>query len=198
MDCSVAHNLSRLGLRKQAFPFDWLRINDINVIMSLLKSRFQFLFDKEYLVEDLSKDSTKFPTLIESDTIDTVDTDSTVSHPIVKNTKLNITFFHDFKTTLDNPDSYSDTDLVIEKYNRRIDRLYQILFDENIPKVFVRLSRCKTDKRLFTNFIKKMNYKNCRLIHILVDKKTLESCESRCGWKKEELDWIDFLNKHKY
>jgi hypothetical protein len=188
IDCSVAYNLDRLGLRTCALPFDWLRIIDINTIIKLLDSNFQFFLDEEYFEEVLDLEnnliniSKKFP--VEQD--DIIDFNKIGNkHPIIINKKLGIKFVHDFE-------SFSDIDFkkVLEKYKRRINKLYELLNNKDIHKVFVRLSKNSKDNEIFNKFIEEKGYQNCSLVHILVTNKIIKQCSS---WKKEELDWEYYL-----
>lgn len=166
-DCSVAWNLSRLGLRKYALPFDWLRLSNINTIESLIESKFQYFLDPSYLI--VERESDKFP-LIESNLNDKD------IRPIIKNTKLNIRFFHDFT-------NINDLDQVVEKYQRRIDRLYEYLENPDIEKIFVRYTTKINDKQRLENIFKKLNCQNFKVILIMNEG---IKCQS---WEKEELDW---------
>ena len=178
IDCSVAFNLQKYGVRKMAFPFDWLRLTDIKFVIDLIQSKFQYFMEKEYLIEDTDIDSTKFP-ILDGDNM----TDDYKKHIIVKNTKLNIRFYHDCE-------SIEDIDNMIEKYNRRITRFYNILGNINIKKVFIRLSKNKDDERLFNKFINDSGITNCSMIYIFITNKMVRECKD---WRKEELDWKHYL-----
>lgn len=47
-NCSIAYNLSRLGLRQYSFPFDWITIN-LEDVISLISSKFSNFTDSRYL-----------------------------------------------------------------------------------------------------------------------------------------------------
>jgi hypothetical protein len=123
--CSIAYQLQKLGKKKESLPFDWIRCYPISSVLHLIKNNFNGLFEGiEYV-----KDDTKFPFIEdnegESETFDTIKIKDT---KIYKNNKLGISFFHDFKEGI-------ETKNVIEKYQRRIDRFYNVI---KTPSIFIR------------------------------------------------------------
>jgi hypothetical protein len=125
--CSIAYQLQKLGKKKESLPFDWIRCYPISSVLHLIQNNFSDLLDDiEYV-----KDDTKFPFIEdnegedESKTFDTIEMKDT---KIYKNDKLGISFFHDFKEGIDVKE-------VMEKYQRRIDRFYNVVKN---PSVFIR------------------------------------------------------------
>jgi hypothetical protein len=125
--CSIAYQLQKLGKKKESLPFDWIRCYPIDSVLHLIQNNFSDLFEGiEYV-----KDDTKFPFIEdnvgegESESFDTIKMKDT---KIYKNDKLGISFFHDFKEGIDVND-------VIEKYQRRIDRFYNVV---KTPSIFIR------------------------------------------------------------
>jgi len=125
--CSIAYQLQKLGKKKESLPFDRIRCYPISSVLHLIQNNFSDLFEGiEYV-----KDDTKFPFIEdnlvegESETFDTIEMKDT---KIYKNDKLSISFFHDFKEGIDVKD-------VIQKYQRRIDRFYNVVKN---PSVFIR------------------------------------------------------------
>jgi hypothetical protein len=125
--CSIAYQLQKLGKKKESLPFDWIRCYSIGSVFHLIQNNFDGLFDGlEYV-----KDDTKFPFIedsVEGNEVEKFDTISMKDTKIYKNDKLGISFFHDFKEGIDKKD-------VIEKYNRRIERFYNVI---KTPSVFIR------------------------------------------------------------
>lgn len=125
--CSIAYQLQKLEKKKESLPFDWIRCYPIGSVLELIKNNFIELFDNiEYV-----KDDNKFPFIddiddnIERKTFDEIEMKDT---KIYKNDKLGISFFHDFKEGIDIKD-------VIAKYNRRIERFYNVVKN---PSIFIR------------------------------------------------------------
>lgn len=69
--CSVASELEKFGLRTESSPFDWV-ISDFEGVIENIKNHFSGYLDYELLAQNASNCT------------------------IYKNTKYNISFFHDF------------------------------------------------------------------------------------------------------
>ena len=106
--CSVAMELERIGLRSCSYPLDWLLTPETSTVFGLIENGFAGFLDPEALVRD--------------------DTYPQVFH----NTKLGISFHHDFKADMELQDQI---DAVNEKYRRRIARFYA---DIDEPTLFIR------------------------------------------------------------
>lgn len=166
-DCSVAYNLSQLGKRQFALPFDWIRLNNIAQVIQLLENDFDDFLALEYL--KVKRTVTGFP-LLEDDWIDLPsDTsgDNGVERPEIVNSKYNISFLHDFYS-----DNFAEElSSIKEKYVRRIDRLREILKNDDITKIFVRGTLKKKIPR---------------------EEDLLNECLQRMGIQNFELRFIDF------
>lgn len=105
--CSVASELEKLGLRTESSPFDWV-ISDFKGVITNIQNHFSDYLDYNFLSQDIH------------------------NHAIYKNTKYNISFYHDFNkyTSLK-----KQLPQVIEKYNRRIERFYKLI---SAPTLFIR------------------------------------------------------------
>jgi hypothetical protein len=121
--CSIAYQLQKFNKKKESLPFDWIRCYPISSVLHLIQNNFIDLFEGIEFV----RDDTKFPFIedIDEEKFDTIQIKDT---KIYKNDKLGISFFHDFKDGIDVKD-------VIEKYQRRIDRFYNLIKN---PSVFIR------------------------------------------------------------
>lgn len=162
-DCSVAYNLSQLGKRQFASPFDWIRLNNIAQVIELLENDFDDFLTLEHL--KIKRTVTGFP-LLEDDWID-LHSDTSDGRPEIINSKYNISFLHDFSS-----DNFSEElSSVKEKYIRRIDRLREILKNDDIIKIFVRGTLKKKIPR---------------------EKDLLEKCLHRLEVQNFELRFIDF------
>lgn len=154
-------------MRKIALPFDWLRSNDINDIISNIDNKFQYFFND---IEVSINDSDKFLSI----------DDNWLESNLINKYKIKNKYFifpHD------KIDDFKD------KYTRRINRFYEILNNDKIKKVFIRISKKdekkdiikleETLKKFNNNFIVK-NYK--------YDKKMIFS-----SWQKNELNWNNII-----
>lgn len=169
-DCSVAYQLQIHGLRQSAFPFDWIRINNLDSLISILESNFQFFFD-DLTIE---RESDKFP-LIEEDWKDNIS-----KTLIIKNTKYSILFPHDIKTI-------DDLEEFKIKYSRRIARFLDIIKNPTIKKTFIRASGKKENYDKLNNCLNKIA-NNYELIMVHYDNKIKYS-----SWKHDEYQWNDIF-----
>ena len=187
--CCIAQQLKNHNLRNAAYPFDWLRICNLNNVIKLLENKF-----KDFLeLEDM-----KF---IEFSDRFLVDGNS--GSYIYKNKYCG--FYHDFSEKIyeSNYNSFRD------KYNRRINRLFQLL-NSNNEIIFIReeLREIKISKFYkLIDTIKKINPKlNFKIIVITNDKKCenldvnhvsfFYINENITHWSRPEINW-DNLFKSK-
>jgi hypothetical protein len=157
-DCSVAYWLGKLGLRQYAFPFDWVK-SDIFNIIKVIETKFHFFFNSVKIVEI---ENLKFPVI-----------DEDWEENIMNTYKIETDCFvfqhdkiEDFK----------------EKYERRIKRFYEILEDDTIKKIFIRVSKKDETKEIIelNSVIKK-----------ICNNFVIKTCiyKEKDSWKKEKLDW---------
>lgn len=117
-NCQVADTLRKFDIRKQAFPFDWLLTFDIEAATRAIDSYFLYWLDPQFLQ---------------------------YNHSHISNHYYNAHFNHDFPplNSAQNIDSVEEVDLyvapvidpnfltylpsVTRKYDRRIQRLYDLL-----------------------------------------------------------------------
>ncbi len=112
--CSVAYQLQSLNKRHQAFPFDWVRIKRLKTITKIIGDNFD-----GYSIFHEIKKVNSFP-LLDDDLFDDNGNKETFHAKNIYNTMS----YHDFssKESFD-----SQIDIVKEKYERRIDRFYEVL-----------------------------------------------------------------------
>lgn len=180
--CSVAYQLRRLGLRNFAFPFDWIRINNLSLVTDLMENNFvNFLDLQNYEFLEVSH---KFE----------------VNNKMISYIYQNqfCRFYHEFDKYIDN----SNFMKFKEKYNRRIERLYQII---RVKKkiLFIReeignLSLNKIKK--FSKLINEINPDLVWKLKIIVNKEKYLSLKSEnveivysnekvTDWTRPELNW---------
>lgn len=103
-DCEIAHQLRRHKISEAYFPLDWVRSEDIDKVGELLQHGFSRFLETEYL-EEIGKNEVDNP-----------------PRKAIFNNQYKILFVHDF--ALDQEKTDKD---VLEKYKRRIIRLYAAL-----------------------------------------------------------------------
>jgi hypothetical protein len=179
-DCSIAYQLQKLGLRTCALPFDWIRCNNLENIMECITNNFQIFIDPKFLV--VEDTHSKFPYLETDDFSDDVS-----EHIIVKHVIYGIKFPHDFKSSIE-----TEIESAKEKYQRRINRFYEIIANPKIKKIFVRIDNKKTSGARLDEFFSKI-CDNFIIKHIIPPQITYTS------WKKDELDWksLFYFSKEK-
>lgn len=172
-DCSVAYQLQKYGLRTLAYPFDWIRTNNLKDIVNIIDSMFQYFVDPAYL--EVKEESSKFP-LIGDDWNDDMSENIVLKHKM-----YNVVFPHDLKKD-------GDMTLIKNKYNRRIERFYDVIKNENVKKIFIRVSnKCESSEEIKNTLERYAT--NFEIKIITLDKKTKFS-----SWKKNELDWPKIFN----
>ncbi len=179
-DCSIAYQLQKHNLRHYAFPFDWIKSNNIDDIIYLLNNNFQFFAEKEHF--KIVKNSDKFPLLDEKWD------DNINNNIIIKHQLYNFTFPHEINYINDKNEINNQIENMCAKYKKRIKRFYDILKDDGIKKKFIRITHKKEIPDLFEKCIGKI-CNNFEVQIIFIDKKTKFS-----SWKKDELDWNNIFN----
>jgi Putative papain-like cysteine peptidase (DUF1796). len=188
--CSPAEWIMELGLRKCAYPFDWLISGDIALVNELIENKFtDFLDIKQLLVMENQLQG---------------------KYLKIQNTKYNIKFFHDF---LKDEDLASQIVGIKTKYDRRINRFYEALFSGNI--LFIRyINKCDFDKTSeidrFIDIVKRYN-NNFKIIVVKDSESPLgrlenadfilkvfevEKDEGDVVRRKLPGELVDYLNQH--
>ena len=184
--CSIAYQLKKLDKRKNAYPFDWVRINNFAIITSLIENNFEGFLDRESFKFD--KISKCF--LVKNE-----------MKSYLYQTKF-CKFFHEFNDYINDESFYEFQ----QKYKRRIKRLYssinrckKILF---IREEIGNLSRNKINN--FINLINKINPNLEWKLKIIVSKEQylyhpfdnieiIYSSQKVNDWRRPELDWESFF-----
>lgn len=113
--CGVAYQLNKLNIRRFSYPFDWLRIGDLNQITQCISNDF-----KDFVQSDMKviTRSIKFPTFDTDNFPDSTIIDKKIS--IIKENCYGMKFYHDFSQKV----SYEH---VLSKYERRILRFTDMI-----------------------------------------------------------------------
>jgi hypothetical protein len=174
-DCSVAYNLQCLGYRDFSFPFDWIISKNI---IDVLSNDFANFLNVNFLKV---AGKTSFSHIDEN--FSEID-ENLCSMLRVKHKKYaGVEFLHDFHDL-----NLEDIDNVVEKYNRRIERFYKVMRDENVEKHLYRI--CKYDEReQIEKIFREKNFVNWKL-HIKLYSE-FPICEE---WKRSEFEWGNFFN----
>jgi len=186
--CSIAENLRQTGLRNQALPFDWIKVNNFKNVNLMIKDNFNQLWD----FNNFNFIKTSYKHFYLQDNLDKID----INMDIYQNIKYNSVFYHDFPSNTNNVfKNFSD------KYLRRVKRFFYIL-ENNDLIIFIReqinpKQICIDDLLEFYQIIHKINPKlEFKLIIILNNflKKDIDKLINFCETQK----WIDlFVEENK-
>lgn len=122
-DCACTSYLRRCNLQHNSYPFDWLTNAPFENRISLIHDNFSNFINLEYLKPLVKK----------------AHNENEKKYDLYENILNGLHFYHDFPANVDLKDSYQK---VYEKYQRRIERLYNEI--ENSEKIlFVWLSHSK-------------------------------------------------------
>jgi len=114
-DCSITYNYQKLGLKTYTYPFDWIKSNNFENILSTIKNNFEEWYDESNYI--CIKESEIHPYIEEDFQFNQKDNLKTI---IIENKINKIKFYHDL--TINN-----DIISIINKYRRRINRFYETL-----------------------------------------------------------------------
>jgi hypothetical protein len=126
-DCSVSWNLRRLGLQTYgSMPFDWMRIDNLQDVISLLEARFyEFARIDSYIIKRQS---------LAFDYFDSRGVDKPIkSECKMIHTKYKFILPHEYQGMIIDSRDFQ------EKYSRRITRFLEVGRNSKMHKVFVRL-----------------------------------------------------------
>ena len=180
--CSIAYQLRYHRLREKAYPFDWVRINNLATVTDLIKNNFNNFLDKNKF---------KFKSISYR-----FEVDGEMLSYIYDNSYCK--FYHEFNQYINN-DNFK---LFSEKYQRRIDRLIRTI--KNSEKIlFIReeignLSQNKIKE--FSDMIHVMNPDLDWKMKIIVRNNKYVQFKSEnidiifsdlkvSDWRRIELDW---------
>ena len=199
--CSVAYQLQKLNKRNIAYPFDWLRCETLDNITNCFGNNFSDFITSCHIVSK----SDKFP-LSTNDDFPCIDNQSKAISLCMQN-KYNMKFYHDFTDG-------SDMDTIDLKYQRRINRLLDLIKSDN-EICFVRdeLKPNKLNLDMIDKFqreIKKINpnikFKMIIILHNPTNKEhELLKLEDKDiiivndinpfkDWMRNNLNWLNLFN----
>ena len=114
-ECSVAYQLKKFNYRFNSFPFDWIK-SSMSDVYRLLVNNFNQFIDMQFIKFKKSSDNFKF-IVQDDDNIKNIEYGNIYVHSL-----YSIHFCHDF-----DDDKKSNSNDVINKYQRRISKLKQLM-----------------------------------------------------------------------
>ena len=176
-DCAVAYQLRKKKLVEEAFPFDWAKIDKIQMLCDVLENNFSIFFE-DYVLKNQSNNFDKF--------VDFEDTDN-VKSKIKMILKNKIIFPHEADEDI------FDFEKFKEKYQRRIDRFNNIVRNNDIKKIFVRADNTnisESDKIKLDLCLKKYGCVNFEIQFITYSDYV---CIGEFNWKRDYIDWTQLF-----
>jgi len=133
-DCSVSWNLRRLGLQPYGtMPFDWMRIDNFQNVISILESEFNdFTKFESYNIKQQSLAFDYFDFDFDSEDCASIKSQYRMVH-----SKYKFILPHEYQGSLIDSREFQ------KKYSRRIARFLEIGRNSALRKVFVRLGTVK-------------------------------------------------------
>ena len=193
--CGISYQLQKYGLRRYALPFDWLKIKRLSDITKIINNNFSDF-------TDFRKDgtSTCFPYL----NTDNFDSDG-LKQTFKAVNSYGVISYHDFTSNIDFEEQISN---IKEKYNRRINRFYEII-RSNKKIVFIRdegnpKQSMNNDIIEFIGTIKKIN-ESINFNIIIICRKNIPNIKipnvtiihdknEFIDWTRPNIDWESIFN----
>lgn len=169
--CAVAYQLQQLGVRRAAYPFDWVNCSKLSGIISLFENYDKLLEDPIFKCESVC-----YP-IIEDNWKEEISSTLKVYDPQFK-----IIFPHDFK------DKADITEIKL-KYKRRFERLFRIMRDPSVHKVLIRISHITEDLSYLKHIFNNNNFVNYTIIF-----KSYEELGNSKDWKFSDYNWASILD----
>ena len=116
--CSIAYQLDKHNKRNCSLPFDWVRIDDLDIITEIINNSFEDFITSVVKVSE----SDKFPISYDENFPDKI----TENKSIIMKNKYSVKFYHDFT----NGDT-GEIEQVNQKYKRRIERFLEFIKSKN-------------------------------------------------------------------
>lgn len=160
--CSVAYQLQEHNQRECAFPFDWVRVDDLNMITEIINNNFEgFITSVEKITE-----SDKFPLSYDDNFPDKTSDKTSDKKSIIMKNKYGVKFYHDFESI-----TIEEICQINQKYQRRINRMIELIKSNNeicFVRDEIKPQKITEDKiKRFIETIKSIN-NECKFKFILI------------------------------
>ena len=193
-DCSVSYQLRQLGLQTRGtMPFDWMRIDNLQYIISILEAAFNdFAKFESYSIKEQS---------LAFDYVDVdVDSKENVKENVneksqyrMVHTKYKFILPHEYQGTMIDSREFQD------KYSRRIARFLEIGRDGKIHKIYIRLGTIK-ELELIGNLhavLDKLDIVNYKIKYIILKEwDGVIPKDEPFRWHRDYIPWDYLLLTH--
>jgi len=178
-DCACAYQIKKYQ-QNLTYPFDWIKSDNIKMICDSLDSKFSIFFDNYHIVEQ-SDNFNNFDNFDNFDNLDKNEKD-TKSRLRIK-LKNNMILPHESEGFIFNELKYK------EKYQRRINRFYDVVSNEKIKKIFIRCDNKQVKQSDKEMLITSLNNYGCVNYEIRYVTYTDYMCIGEFKWKRDYIDW---------
>lgn len=177
-DCCVAYHLQKLGVRRAAYPFDWLLQEKKGSLTEIIRNDF-----RDFLNPDFFKIKGKGLHTLEDEWREEREREGEgdINKDCIRvlNTKYNVSFLHDFTKDL-------EIERVQSKYQRRIDRFYRVMLDPKVAKRLVKIEKIQDVNEDLPQLLLSKGFVNFEILSI-------HSATPTSTWKREEWEWRSLL-----
>ena len=212
IDCSIAYQLNKHGLRYFALPFDWSYTKNLLNIIELIDNEFSNFLPANNTIDELRKlyEIIEIKTnnyllgqpfeLLEQTQTEQTQTEQTQSVQIeqtqtyskykLKHKKYNLILPHEFATIND-----EQIQIFIDKYKRRIDRFYKL--NQHSQLIFIRLGTKKDLKYIdLLNETIKNKFNETKYLIKFINLTDLSALNGpiTTNWKRDEYDWLSIFD----
>ena len=196
-NCSITYQLNKYGLRKNSFPFDWTKIS-LKQLINVLNEDFDDFVESL----ELKKNSHNHLVMEEIDKSSFDDNNNNNPSSLILTNKYKIEFAHEL-VCMEQIEKFK------EKLNSRIIRFREVLTNNLIKKIFVRIELSNISKSYYLEITKLIDWVekktlNYKLILILNTNenfnfnpekvKIYNFNEFSSDWKMDFLDWSQILS----
>lgn len=192
-DCSVSYQLRRLKLQTCSMPFDWMRIDKLEIIIDILGNKFAgFAKFDQY---NIKVQSSNFAIARQLAITDTHTEERVASLKRLVHTKYKFIAPHEF---INNEIHIAEFE---SKYVRRIKRFELLVIDPTIQKIFVRLgTKNEIDKKKIEKLelaLQTYGCQNFKLLMINMNKyDELIPRDTVFDWHRDYIPWHTIILGH--
>ena len=174
-DCAVRYQLEKHNLIDVTYPFDWIKINNINMLCDIIDTDFSIFFER-YNIKTQCNNFNNF------------DEENIKS-------RLQIKLCNGIIMPHEANEYKFDEKLYREKYIRRIDRFRCVIRDNKIKKIFIR-----ADEKQIMEIQKKKLYDKLNLFGCVnYDIKFINYGDYKCNeeftWQRKYIPWINYFTR---
>lgn len=195
-DCSVSYQLRQLGLQTRGtMPFDWMRIDNLQYIISILEAAFNdFAKFESYSIKEQSLAFDYVDVDVDVDSKENVKENvNEKSQYRMVHTKYKFILPHEYQGTMIDSREFQD------KYSRRIARFLEIGRDGKIHKIYIRLGTIK-ELELIGNLhavLDKLDIVNYKIKYIILKEwDGVIPKDEPFRWHRDYIPWDYLLLTH--